>query len=250
MRQETLRVVEDLVFAANGDYGQLFDQTATFMNAELAKIYQVPAPAGGGFAKITLPADGPRAGLLTHPGFLAATSSDGETKPMVRGRVIRERLLCQKVPDPPKAETLPPPMAGLNATKRERLAVHRTEPACAGCHGLIDPPGLALENFDAIGAYRRTEPDGSVIDARGELDGVAFDGAKGLGQSLRTHRQVGACLTTLLYRVATSHREEPGELPAIARLAAEFDRQGRRVKPLLLAIVTSDAFTSFAPTAP
>jgi mono/diheme cytochrome c family protein len=165
---------------------------------------------------------------------------------MIRGRLVRERLLCQPIQEPLEVPELPDASKAKNGTKRERLAVHRTEPSCAACHNLLDPPGLALENFDAIGAYRMRDEDGSVIDATGDLDGIPFDGAKGLGDALLKHEQFAACVTTLFYRTATNHEEEVGELPAIKQLTTDFEKNGRRIKPLLLSIVTSDAFTKFA----
>ncbi|MFL2769949.1 MAG: DUF1588 domain-containing protein [Rhodospirillaceae bacterium] len=115
----------------------------------------------------------PRAGILTQVGFSALASHPGRSSPTLRGKSIREAVLCQKVPDPPGDVdfSLFEDPNSPNKTARERLTAHSTEPACAGCHKITDPIGLALEQLDGIGQLRTSE-NGVVIDVSGNLDGT------------------------------------------------------------------------------
>src|SRR5690606_29643853 len=137
------------------------------------------------------------------------------------GKFVREALLCQSIPAPPaNVGELPEPSPEL-PTMRERLREHRENPACAGCHSVMDPIGLGLENFDAIGAFRGRE-NGAIIDPSGELDGALFDDARGLGEALAEHPQITTCLVRNLYRYGSGHVETRGEEPTIQELAGAF----------------------------
>ena len=175
MRQETLRTIEDIV-SRDADFRELFDGETAFVNSELATLYGLPAPSGGDFTKVALPKQGMRSGLLGQGSFLALNAHADSTSPTRRGKFIREVLLCQAIPPPPPnvKTTLPEDPAGqAPRTMRQKLAQHRSVAACASCHARMDPIGLGLENFDAIGAYRSTDV-GQPIDASGDLDGVTF----------------------------------------------------------------------------
>jgi hypothetical protein len=243
MREETLRTIEDLVFEEDGDYRDLFTRRTTFVNAELASLYALEASIDAGFMRVELPDDGPRAGLLGHGSLLALHAHPGSGSPTLRGKFVRETLLCQAIPPPPPdvVTSLPEDTGSGPRTTREKLEFHRTERACAACHSLMDPIGLGLENFDGIGAYRTTEV-GKTIDASGELDGVDFDDARGLAQAVRDHEQLGPCLVRSLYRQALGHVETRGETSMIRSLAAQFADDGHRVQQLVLALVLSPAF--------
>jgi hypothetical protein len=241
--EETVRSLSYNLLDAGLDYREALVSGTTFLNKELAAVYGVPAPAATGFAQATLPATANRHGMLTQIGFLAASSSPTDTNPMVRGRQVRQDLLCQHIPDPPpdvNAQLAPLP-AGKAATKKERLAEHRRNPECAVCHFAIDPPGLALESYDAIGAWRASE-GGLAIDASGELDGVAFADAKGFAAAVKNHPDLAACLVTKLYRFATAHIEGPDQKPLLRDLGRAFDQGGRKLGPLASLLATSDAF--------
>ena len=126
-------------------------------------------------------------------------------------------------------------------TMRDRLSEHAVNPGCAGCHGRMDPLGLALEHFDGIGTYRDTDA-GNPLDVSGELDGSRFDGARKLGEVLSTDPRTAECLVRNLYRVATGHLEEVGDEAAIEAFTSEFSAENFRVRPLLARIATSDVF--------
>jgi hypothetical protein len=242
MREETLRSLSDLLLVQNSDYRELLTTRTTFVNSELAAVYGLEPTLSPGFERITLPDGGPRAGLLGQASFLALNAHASATSPTLRGKFIREVLLCEAVPPPP-------PDVDVNLmdgdttdrTMRDRLSEHAVNPACAGCHGRMDPLGLALEHFDAIGTYRDTDA-GIPLDVTGDFDGTTFDGARKLGELLSTDPRTAECLVRNLYRVATGHLEEAGERAAIDALTSGFSTENFRVRPLLARIATSDVF--------
>jgi len=241
MREETSRVLDDLVFDRDGDYRHLFDQPETFVNTELAALYGVSAPSGSGFARVTLPASSGRAGLLGQAGVLAARDHSDGTSPTKRGLFVLTRLLCQDLPlMPPANLDIPPPPTGL-LTARERLAEHAANSVCAGCHRVTDPVGLSLEHFDAMGVYRDND-HGLSIDDTGVLDGKTYRGAAELGAVLRDHPALSPCLIQQLYGVAVGHLSTEFDRDTFASLVRDFDAHGARIKPLLAAIASSDGF--------
>jgi hypothetical protein len=244
MREETLRTLEDLVFTRDADLRGVFDQTFTFVNAELAKLYGLPAPAKA-FDRVALDPSGPRAGLLGQGSFLAGRASATGTSPTKRGKYVREVLLCQTVPAPPdNADTAIPDEVAKNKalTTRRKLEIHRAVPACAGCHALIDPIGVAFEAFNGIGVHRTTEA-GQPIDASGELDGLPFKDARGLNVLLAAHPRLGPCVVRTLYRYGVGRVEVDGEALYLDELAARLSGEGFRLRALLIEFVLADAFS-------
>ncbi len=243
MRTETLRVLDAIAMTGDNDFRQLFDTPTTFVNAELAKLYGLSAPAGTGFVQATLPATGARAGFLGQASFLALNAHPESSSPTRRGKFIREVLLCEAIPPPPPNvdTTLPPDVPGSAKTTRQKLEVHRSVATCAACHTMMDPLGLGLENFDGIGAFRSTQA-GLPIDASGELDGVAFKDARSLGTALRNHPKLGECAARSILRYALGHIEIASEEPVISVLAQQFGTDGYRFRALLSAVVQSGGF--------
>ena len=124
---------------------------------------------------------------------------------------------------------------------RDRLMDHMEVPACASCHAVVDPIGLGLENFDAIGRYRELD-NGVVIDASGDLDGRAFADAIELGEALAKNDDSATCFSTWTLRYALGHLETEGELEAFEDLAFRFQKRNHRVQELLASLVLSNAF--------
>lgn len=241
MKQETLRVIDDLVFGRDADYRTLFDQPQTFVNAELASLYGIPAPSGGEFQRVTLPASSHRAGILGHAGVLAARDHSDETSPTRRGLFVLTRLLCQDLPlMPPANLQIPQPPTGM-ITARERLAEHSTNTVCASCHSVTDPVGLSLEHFDAMGTYRENDR-GMPIDDAGEIDGMPYRGAVELGAVLRNHPALAPCLIQSLYGVAVGHLPTEFDRASFTSLVQQFDDDDARVLGLLSSIAASDGF--------
>ncbi len=246
MRTEIELLVHDLVFRREADVRELFFTRRTFVNDELARFYGVAAPGAGpiAFVPVELPAEGPRAGLLSLAGPLAMNAHASETSPTLRGKYVRERVLCESVPAPPDDVDLviPEPAEGdPPATLRERLEQHRADARCAACHAYIDPPGMLFQHFDSIGAYRETE-NGLEIDATGDLDGTFLADARDLAEALRTDERVPRCIVRQLYRHATGRLEQPSEARPLAALEDAFAASGYRFTELMIELARSEVF--------
>lgn len=229
---------------------EVFSTTTAVVNEDLARVYGVDATGldATTFRVAELPEGSPRIGILGKLGFLSQFANQKEGSPTLRGKFIREAILCSPVPKPPGDIALEIPEATEDApsTKRERLAAHRDAPACAACHAMMDPLGLPLETFDAIGRYRTTEND-LPIDSSGEVDGTAIANARELGLVLSASETVAECLVRKYYSYAVGHEERPADARVIQSLASAFDASGRQLRSLMLDIVTSDAFVTVAP---
>jgi hypothetical protein len=238
LHREVTVLLNELVGQGPRGFAGIFTAEHTHLDATLAAHYGVKGPSGDGFAKVAL--DGRyRAGLLARGGVMAALAHHNQSSPTLRGRFVREHLLCQALPPPPADVDNVPSAPSASRTTRERLSQHARDPSCAGCHAAIDPIGLALENFDGAGQYR-TQESGKPIDAGGELDGP-FVGAPGLGAKLAASDQAAACLATQWLRFALGRGEESGDAPVIAQLAGQLGRDGD-VRALLLALVQTPQF--------
>jgi hypothetical protein len=243
MREETLALIRDVVWARNGDARDLFDSKETFVNAELAELYGVAAPSGNGFVKTTLPAAQKRAGIFGHAGLLALLSHTDSTSPTRRGAFVRANLLCTPVPPPP-AEVVPvlPPLGDKPMTAKMRLEQHEKVESCAGCHKLMDPIGFALEHFDGIGAYR-TKDHGLTIDATGTVtDMGTFDGPQELAAVVRDDERTSSCMVKNFVRASMGHLETPGEAPEIDVIDKAFVKSGYRIRDLMVNLVKNPAF--------
>jgi hypothetical protein len=249
MRTEIDMVVQDLSFDRPSDIRKLFDGRETFVNDELSSLYGLPA-AGAGFHPVTLPADGARAGLLGFGGILALNAHVTITSPTRRGKFVRERLLCQIIPPPPAnvdADLERNAMTGAPAaTMRQRLEAHRDNAACRSCHQMMDPVGLGLENFDAVGAFRTTDR-GLPIDTSGQLDAATFDGPRALATLLRNSPDTATCLARQVYRYATGHVETSGEDIVMAAITSAVQKRGYLWSALLAEVAASDGFRFLSP---
>lgn len=224
---------------------ELLRANYTFLNERLAKHYGIPHIYGSRFRKVELGAEVPRGGLLRQGSVLTVTSYATRTSPVIRGKWILDNILG--VPPPP-----PPPFVpalkeksstGQKLTVRERLAEHRANPACSGCHQLMDPPGFALENYDAIGRWRSME-DGRPLDVSGGLpDGSKFSGVQGLEEALLRRPEVFAVtLTEKLLTYALGRGVEDYDAPAVRAIVREARQNDYRFSSLILGIVKSRPF--------
>jgi hypothetical protein len=165
---------------------ELLNANYTFLNERLAKHYGIPNIYGSRFRRVTFGEDGVRGGLLRHGSILTVTSYATRTSPVIRGKWVLDNILG--IPPPPPPPEVPALKensgAGNVLSIRERLAQHRDNPACSGCHQLMDPVGFALENYDAVGRWRAVE-EGKPIDVAGSLpDGSKFQGLQCLQKAL------------------------------------------------------------------
>lgn len=245
-REQTLRTIVDHLIHKQLDYRDLYVTRTTFMSPALAPLYQIPA--SDGWMEYEFPADSPRRGLLTQVSFVALRAHPGRSSPTLRGKALRERLLCQEVPPPPPNVDfgkLNNPDAHYK-TQRERVRVHLEDPVCAGCHKITDPTGLALESFDGAGRYRVAE-NGATIDTSGELDGVHFDDVVGLGQAVRDNPSLPSCLVSRLYSYGTGGAAKAADRPLLKYFTASFAEADYQLPGLLRAIALSDAFRHVKP---
>jgi hypothetical protein len=140
--EQTLRTIDDHLVDRKGDYRDLFTTRRTFLSPLLASIYAVPIEARSGWEAFEFPENDPRQGIATEISFLALHSHPGRSSPTLRGKAVREILLCQNVPTPPANVNFAIVQDAKNTnlpTVRDRLTAHRTQPTCAGCHKIIDP---------------------------------------------------------------------------------------------------------------
>ena len=245
-REQTLRTLVDHLLTRQADYRELFTTRKTFMSPSLAVVYGTPAAPG--WEPFEFDEDSPRIGLLTQVSFLAGNSHAVRSSPTLRGKALRERLLCQKVPEPPPdVDFSALEEAEHAATARERLAVHNTNPSCAGCHLVTDSMGLSLENFDGAGRFRATE-NGVRLDVSGELDGIFYDDIPGLASAMRDHPKLSACLINRLYAYGTGG---PVTLRYDRDILKWFENRfagnGYRLPALLRDLTLSQAFSTVRP---
>jgi hypothetical protein len=251
LRDGTLAFARALVLEG-GRFRDLFTATFGFASALTAPILGVMAPTSGTLERVELP-PGERAGIVTDPSWLAARSHFDQSSPVRRGVFVRERLLCQSLPQPPDDVEIMLPEPDPTLTTRERFAAHTAEPLCKSCHVLIDPLGFGFEHYDAVGRWRATE-NGLPIDAAGEvfqtddMDGP-FDGALALAAKLAESTDVRACYLTQWFRYAAGRAEDAEDACTLAEMDQRLSANGDALGAILLSIVTSDAFRHRHPVA-
>jgi hypothetical protein len=242
-RQETELFFESIL-REDRSVLDLLRSNYTFVNERLAKHYGIPHVYGSRFRRIALDEGSDRGGLLRQGSILTVTSYATRTSPVVRGKWILDTLLGVPPPPPlPDVPTLKDNTVDGNLSVRKRLAEHRNNPTCAGCHNLMDPVGLSLEKFDAVGRRRAAE-EGLTIDASGGLpDGSRFSDVDGLETALlrRPELFVGAFAEKLL-TYASGRGVEYYDAPAIRRIVRESRAQKFRMSSIVLGVVKSQPF--------
>ncbi|APR86312.1 Hypothetical protein A7982_11661 [Minicystis rosea] len=242
MREETLRLIEDVVWTRDADAHEILTADYTFVNAELASFYGVAAPPAGQFVKVNLPAAQKRAGVLGHASILSRGAHQKDTSPTRRGVFVREALMCDPVPPPPPTVNPTFPEESTPMTAKQKLVQHMNDPSCSGCHSLMDPIGFALENFDSIGAYRTTD-QGFPIDAEGSVEDIgSFVGPAELASLVAKDPRSTSCTVLKLYRHSMGHLETDGEQPAVDALVKAYADSGRSLQGLLVELCASRAF--------
>jgi hypothetical protein len=240
-RRETELLLENIM-SEDRSVLKLLKSDATWLNARLAKHYGIPHVYGSRFRKVRLSDSSNRGGLLRHGSILTVTSYATRTSPVLRGKWVLENILGTP-PPPADVPSLDDNTVAVKLSVRERLAQHRKNPACAGCHDLIDPVGLSLEQYDAVGRWREFE-EGRLVDASGGLpDGRQFTGVAGLEQGLldRPENFVGTMVEKLLtYALGRGMNESDG--PAIRHIMRDAKAGGFRFSALILGIVKSAPF--------
>jgi hypothetical protein len=244
MAAESNRFIDGVLWERDGTVKTLLSAPFSYVNASLARIYGVPEPAGDTVVMATLnPRE--RAGIITQLSVLSVQSKEDDSFPIARGKFIRVRLMCQALPPPPQNVNITPPSPNSGLTTRERFAAHSSNPACAGCHALIDPVGFGMENYDAIGRYRQSE-NGRPIDARGELTGTDVDGVYTggveLANKLAGSAIVRQCAAIQAARWAFGRPEIETDRATAKLIDAQFGAAGLDLRELLVATAKTESF--------
>ncbi len=226
--REVVELMRRVVMEGDARLETLLQSRDAWVDDDLASLYGVPAPEGGA-GWVELPAD-ERSGVLSRAAFLAGHAHADENSWVHRGKVVRERLLCGTLPPPPA-------MADDNPIINDESRLE--DPACAGCHLLMDPIGVGFEGYDPIGRFTGGSAPGTVNG----IEQPQFDGAVELSESLATSPEVTACFAEQMYRYANRRPIESGDACAIEALAAEFAGTEGDIVELVVALVTADGFT-------
>jgi hypothetical protein len=244
LRQETELFVESIM-REDRNVLDLLGANYTFVNERLAKHYGIPNVYGSRFRRITLDSDVPRGGLLRQGSVLMVTSYATRTSPVIRGKWVLDNILGSPPPPPPPFV----PALKENATEgkalpmKARLAEHRSNPACSGCHNLMDPIGFSLENYDALGRWR-TADAATPIDAAGGLpDGSRFEGVDGLQKALVARPELFVTtFTEKLLTYALGRGVEYYDAPAVRKVVQEAQAKDFRFSSVILGIASSTPF--------
>jgi hypothetical protein len=225
----------------------------TFVNERLARHYGIPGVKGTHFRRIALGADHPRKGLLGHGSLLTVTSYPDRTSPVVRGKWILENLLGTPPPAPPPNVPVlrATSSGGVVLSMRQRMEQHRANPVCASCHATMDPLGLSLENFDAVGKWRTLGEASAPVDATGMLpDGTRFEGPAGLRDALLRSDRFVATVTEKLMTYALGRGLEYYDAPAVRAVLREAAPSQYQFSALIAAVVQSGPFRMRQAAAP
>jgi hypothetical protein len=247
MRQETEKVF-DYILKEDRSLLELLDSDYTFLNERLARHYGVENVTGNEMRRVSLPPDSPRGGVLGQGTVLIVTSNPTRTSPVKRGVFILDNILG--LPPPPPPPDIPPLEDALkhstnrNPTLKQLLAMHREQPLCSSCHNRMDPLGLALENFNAMGMWRDRE-QGQPIDAAGKLiTGEEFSNVKDLKRILATKHQLDfyTALTEKLLTYALGRGVEYYDVETVDQIVSRLEASSGRASDLLRGIVESAPF--------
>ena len=243
MRQETELLLES-VMKQDRSVLDLLASDYTFLNERLAKHYRIPHVYGSWFRRVELDDDSRRGGLLRHGSILTVTSYNTRTSPVIRGHWVLENLLGVPPPPPPaNVPALEEKTIDGSLSVRERLMEHRANPVCASCHNLMDPVGFSLENYDAVGRWRKSEGQ-QAIDASGSFPGGArFEGVSGLEKALldRPDMFVGTLVEKLL-TYSLGRVVEPYDAPAVRKIVRDSSSEDFRFSSVILGITNSKPF--------
>ncbi len=246
MRTEVEKLIEDIVWTRDADFRQLVTSETAFVDSRLAGLYGLKnASQIEGFEKKKLISSQKRVGFLGTAAFNTLESHLAHSSPTKRGAFIHSHLLCAKVPPPPANvdTTLPEDDPDEPKTTKQKLQAHMDDPACLGCHARIDPPGFALETFDAIGRYRSKYESGLAIDTSGETEDIGpFADASELGQMIHDNPNFPVCMLLKIYRHSMGHLETGGEGAVVKQLVETFAESEYKIQELLVNVATSPAF--------
>ncbi|HWB75886.1 MAG TPA: DUF1592 domain-containing protein [Nannocystaceae bacterium] len=251
MHGETRRFVAEAVLHDDGTLDGLVNARFTFADATLAEYYGLAQALGPELERVELDDDDHRGGLLRLGALSAALGKFGATAPVLRGKFVRQQLLCESLPPPPDDVDFEPPDIDPDATARERYEQHSIDAQCSGCHVRMDPIGFGFEHYDGAGAWRELE-HGLPIDDRGTIVGldargdVHFTGVDGLADELLASGRLHDCVALHSFRYALGRAETLQDECTLDELRASFRAHGD-IRRLVVEIVGSEAFRTVRP---
>lgn len=238
------KLMESVISTSKGSVSELLSADYTFANDGVAELLGATERPGASFVRLST-ASLPRRGLLTHPATLSVYAHNDDGSPVLRGRLVRTRLLCENIPPPPPNVVAAVQPVSPDSTTRERAMAHVTTESCNTCHKLMDPIGFGLEGYDGFGEARTME-SGKLIDDTGDVLGSdvegAFKGGVELTQKLAQSKQVGACATRQLTRFAIGRKEGLSDACMVDLALSRFNSSGGSLYAALEGLVESDAF--------
>ena len=253
MEEET-RLLFDSIVREDRSVLDLLTADYTFVNERLARHYGIPNVSGNDFRRVSVPDY--RRGLLGQGSILTLTSVADRTSPVQRGKWVMEVLLGSPPPAPPPNvpsldDSVKANAGGKMLSTRERMEEHRKNPSCNSCHRVIDPLGLALDNFDATGAWRIKDNE-VPVDSEGELyDGTKVNGPAGLREALLRHQDVFLLsFTENMLTYALGRRVEYSDMPMVRAIVRDAKRHDYKLSAFVQSIANSHAFRMAAPDAP
>jgi hypothetical protein len=245
MQGQARAFFDDLLNQQGGTLTALLTSPSVFVNSDLAGYYGTTS-AGSTFQKVTLPA-GQASGLLTLPALLTLMAKPDQPWPIYRGKFVRQVLLCQDLPSPPPNVPKPPAVAA-GVSVRQRLSDHETNPACSGCHLMMDPIGFGFGDYDGLGRLQTTDGN-QPIDVSGNIEGSMktdidgpFMGVAGLASKLVSSTQVRQCIERQWFRYTMSRYEQAADGCSMKSIDDAFQAGNDSVSALPAALVQSDAF--------
>jgi len=245
LAEETSRFIDDVWWDSGGAVPDILTARYTFVNANLAGVYGLPAPAAGVWQRVTFDASSPRAGFLTQGSVMAAGSHSDVPSNTRRGEMVREQLLCDDIPAPPPGVAANVPPAQPGETEQQTFARHTTQASCAVCHTLMDPIGWGLSGFDAAGAVRTKDNNGQPVSVNGLINGMTppdFNGPVELGQKLAASPEFQACFARQLFRYVYGRVETTADESGIGQLETSFTTARWDLRGGLTSLLGSDGF--------
>lgn len=249
LARETDRFLEAVLWEEGGKFKTLMTGRFTYATPLLMDFYDLPITSSEpeALVRVDFAGDEHRFGVLTQAALLSHLAKADQTSPIHRGKFIRERFFCTIPEPPPPNIVVAPPRLDPRKTTRERFEQHRSDPACASCHELLDPIGLSFEHYDAVGRYR-TQESGIDIDASGflvetDVDGPVY-GVEELATKLTESAQVRRCVVTQVFRYAFGRGETDADLCTIDKLEQQFAATDGNLQELLVAVTQTEPFVS------
>jgi hypothetical protein len=244
MLRETELFIEDVIWSDDPSLDALLTAPYTYVDRDLASFYGIEGVDSDGFVKVALP-NTRAGGILGQGSLLASHASPSQSSPVLRGKFVRTRVLCQEVPDPPAELNVAAPDPEPGLTTRELYKEHTQDDFCAGCHQLMDPIGFGFEHFDAAGLYR-AEEQGKPIDSSGEFVGTdvdgEFDGVEELAMLLSSSDEVRSCVAKQWFRYGFNRLESEENVCTVQAMTEALAASNNDLRELLIALTRTDAF--------